>query len=188
MALFPCPECKKHVSESAHACPSCGVPITLAMIETHRQGIPQAKSNPFAAILIVGAIVGGVAFCAGVRSIGTNASETFSGVAEKMRASQSPRAASAAEKLVVIEYGRPDDDKALLMGFQLEELSRRYRIDEELVAAKLLTAQELLAKKGTHMLVADIAANVQASDPTGGAVSFDELLAMYVTLRQWSMD
>jgi hypothetical protein len=40
MALIQCPECSKTVSNTAPACPHCGVPIALASAERMATGTP----------------------------------------------------------------------------------------------------------------------------------------------------
>jgi hypothetical protein len=35
--LIPCPACKKPVSESAPACPQCGLPLTAEVVETQKR-------------------------------------------------------------------------------------------------------------------------------------------------------
>ncbi len=44
MALVPCPECRKEVSERAVSCPSCGFPMKDAGADT-RAGASSAAGN-----------------------------------------------------------------------------------------------------------------------------------------------
>ncbi|MCS7468511.1 hypothetical protein NZK35_17805 [Stieleria sp. ICT_E10.1] len=37
MAMIPCPECKKSVSEFAESCPKCGVTLTAEMVEKQKK-------------------------------------------------------------------------------------------------------------------------------------------------------
>jgi hypothetical protein len=37
MPLIPCPECNKSVSDSAPACPQCGSPLTVEVVEAQKR-------------------------------------------------------------------------------------------------------------------------------------------------------
>jgi hypothetical protein len=55
MALLPCPECKKKISETAGQCPHCGYQLTADVIAKSKEN--QARSKKYAGIGCLGLIV-----------------------------------------------------------------------------------------------------------------------------------
>jgi zinc-ribbon domain len=56
MALIPCPECKKNISESAVNCPNCGYQLTSEKIAEIKQKEPQVQKGCSSGCLSVIAI------------------------------------------------------------------------------------------------------------------------------------
>ena len=51
MAMIPCPECKKEISDQAEACPSCGRPRDKSQAEKDKAG--QSTRRVIAAVVVL---------------------------------------------------------------------------------------------------------------------------------------
>ena len=167
-----CPSCSSKVSETAINCSNCGFVFTPAAEEiqrTKRAENEQIANWTHAAGAAFGLIMF-VLICVVISSESKSSSNTAAQIY------------TPAQKAVYLDRGNFDVGATTQMQSSLTRLSTRCGMSHELIASKLLVAQELLAKKQVHMTVQQLADSVEAANPTTLSVSFDELLASLVTL------
>jgi hypothetical protein len=172
-ALINCPACSNRVSETAANCPKCGFVLTSEFVAAEKQKLAQSEqitNSPLVAFAAFGFML----------LAGLYWSWVSSGAATS-RDSAAHRY-SAAQKVTYIDRGDFNSGATVQMQASLDRLSRRYDLGKELIASKLLVAQELLERKNVHETVQQLADSVEAANQTTLSVSFDELLASIVTL------
>jgi len=174
-ALIGCPACSNRVSETAVNFPKCGFVMTPECVQAQKYKRMQAERT------IAWAQVIGVAVGLFVVIPWLNASSTSETPHTSAYSNYTP-----AQKVTYIDRGDFDTSATTKMQAQLSRLSGKYGISEELIAAKMLTAQELLANAHVRMTVSQIADGIEAAAPRTSVVTFDEVLATFTALRSQS--
>jgi hypothetical protein len=171
-ALIDCPACSTKVSESAVNCPKCGLVLTPAIVEAQRSKRAQAELAENC-IQAVGAAGGLIVFGLLWAAMSNASNPSSNSVATNY---------TPAQKAVYLDRGNFGVGATARMQTSLSRLSTKYSMSEELIASKLVVAQELLAKEHVHLTIQQIADSIETANPTTIPVQFDELLASFVTL------
>jgi transcription initiation factor TFIIIB Brf1 subunit/transcription initiation factor TFIIB len=179
MALMNCPTCSNRISESAVNCPKCGFVLTPEILLAQREMRAQSEriaNSPQGAVVAFGFVLLAGLFWSCVSSGSTSSSAPTSD------------SYTSAQKVTYLDHGNFNATATAQLQERLTRLSRKYGLSEDDVAGKLLKVQELLADSNVRMTVQQIADSVESAAPTTTSVSFDELLATYVTLREKDTD
>lgn len=183
MAQIRCSMCSGSFDDSRHLCPGCGFTVSAqAAIESPQRKRPDADllansgyrlGPPASEQDLIGKLFWFIPVSFVAILILSCTSTLILGPSEEIRAEQ---------KAVHLDRGNFGVGATASTQTTLARLSSKYGMSEKLIASKLLVAQDLLAKKHVHMTVQKIANSIEYANPTTLPVSFNEVLAAFVTL------
>jgi hypothetical protein len=181
MALIQCPDCRKHISETAEACPNCGFVLTSETVAT----LKERKKKDETVFVLFGC--GAVFFLVVFFSVLASSLSSQSSSHKSYSSGYQPEP-SMSQKLAAIEVksasGASDSVLSSAMRRRLERLARKFPESEDQIANMTVTSKQILEREGIAKSLTEIMDEIDYMIPSGElGVTYAESAALYVTAQ-----